>query len=183
MKYLWLNLILLIAGASFCSSQMNKQDLHKDYEEFIRIDYVNDTILNLINENKFLYFITGHHGHIWSIVIQNGDRYILVAGNTRNNSWHIDTLFIDSPILTWGMDSLGMSCRDMRPVYRDFYWPFYEELVLFSAEKEKIFDCRDALCYSGIDSITFNKKLNRLKYYMYWFASPVEIQKKLPAPL
>lgn len=65
----------------------------------------------------------------------------------------------------------------------DSYWPFHERLVLFSSKKEIIFDCADTNTYSGTDSVTFNKKLNELKYLMYWMASPKENQKKLPTPL
>lgn len=183
MKYLVIVCSLIIC-VSVCNSQLNNtQDLHNEYENFIRINIPNDTILNLINENTFLYYTKGHHGHIWSLIIKDNNHYILVAGSTRNNNHHIDTLFIDKPVLTWGMDSLAMSCHKMKPVYRKSFWPFYERLVLFSAEKAKIFDCTNALCYSGIDSASFNEKLNRLKYYMYWIAAPIEVQEKLPDPL
>lgn len=37
--------------------------------------------------------------------------------------------------------------------------------------------------FSGTDSLTFNKKLNELKYFMYWIACPTEVQEKLPTPL
>ena len=71
----------------------------------------------------------------------------------------------------------------MQPVASSSYSPFYERLALFSSPKEIVFDCTNTNTYSGTDSITFNKKLNKLKYLMYWFATPMDIQKKLPSPL
>ena len=70
----------------------------------------------------------------------------------------------------------------MNSVYCEFYWPFYERLVLYSDNAKLMFDSENAISYSGPDSVYFNEKLNRLKYFMYWSALDIEVQKKLPMP-
>ena len=78
---------------------------------------------------------------------------------------------------------MSLYCHRMKPVENISYWPFYERLVLFSSKKEIIFDCMQTNSFRGTDSLTFNKKLNELKYFMYWIACPTEVQEKLPTPL
>lgn len=142
-----------------------------------------DSITDIIEEKEFLYYIKGHHGHIWSLVISEKGHYIVVSGNTRNNECRIDTISINESRLKWGLDTMALYCNKMKPVENSSYMPFHERLVLFSSQKEIIFDCTDTNIYSGTDSITFNKKLNDLKYLMYWLATPIEVQKILPTPL
>ncbi len=143
----------------------------------------NDSIDNIIEEKESLYYIKGHHGHIWSLVFSEKGRYIMFSGNTRNNDCRIDTISINVPILKWGLDTLALYCQKMQPVDDFSYRPFYERLVLLSSRKEIIFDCTDTDTYSGTDCVAFNKKLTELKYFMYWFATPIEIREKLPRPL
>lgn len=147
------------------------------------ISNLNDSVTNITEGKKFLFYIKGHHGHIWSLVVPEKNRYILVSGNTRNNDCRIDTLSIDASILKWGLDTMSLHCHKMKPVKNLSYLPFYERLVLFSSQKEIVFDCSDTNLFSGTDSITFNKKLYNLKYFMYWLSVPEEIQEKLPTPL
>lgn len=174
MKYL-MPLLLLIVSLSVCSSQTNN-------ERFDVISTFNDSIESIVEGKEFLYYIRGHHVHNWSLVFSENGRYILVSGNTRNNDCRIDTISAPEPILAWGMDSLAIFGQNMKPIDRDSYRFFYERLVLFSPQKEIIFDCSDTDTYSGTDSVAFNQKLNGLKYFMYWHAVPKEVQEKLPAP-
>lgn len=78
---------------------------------------------------------------------------------------------------------MALFCHKMEPIENITYWPFYERLVLSSSKKEIIFDSTDTNSYVGTDSVTFNNKLNNLKYFMYWIAVPEEIRRKLPTPL
>lgn len=174
MKYL--APFVLIISFIACSSQLYCQ-------HFDVISNFSDSIANMTEGKKFLYYTKGHHGHIWSLVVPENDRYIGISGNTRNNVCRIDTLSIDASVLKWGLDTMGLYCHKMKPVENLSYWPFYERLVLISSQKEIIFDCSDTNTFSGIDSMTFSKKLNELKYFMYWIAVPLEIQQKLPIPL
>lgn len=177
--------ILLILCVSVCNSQLNDTETdtqHGDFESFIRINIVNDTILDIITDKKFIYFMKGHHGHIWSLVVPDNGCYILAAGNTPNNEYHIDTIVSENSILLWGMDTMPAHYAQMRPVYRDSYWPFYERLVVFSEKKEIIFDSENAIAFRGTDSITFNANFSRLIYFMYWSALPKHIQEGIPAP-
>ena len=169
-------LIFLIISSIVCSS-------HSDSQRFDVTSSFDDTITGLIEEKEFLYYTKGHIGHIWSLAVPENDHYIIVSGNTRNNVCRIDTISINEPVLKWGFDSMALYYHKIKPIDRSFNSPFYERLVLCSPQKEIIFDCIDTYAYSGPDSVNFNNKLTKLKYLMYWLATPLEIQKKLPAPL
>ncbi len=147
------------------------------------ISNFSDSITDLINNKEILYYTRGNYGHVWSLALSEKGHYIVVSGNTRNNDYRIDTISIHEPVLKWGLDTMELYCQKMMPVPRSYYWPFHTRLILLSDKKEIIFDCTDTDTYSGTDSVTFNKKLNELKYLMYWLASPIENQKKLPNPL
>ena len=175
MKYL-LIIFLLIFSVIGSSSLLNNQCY----------DFINnfgDSITDILEDKEFLYYTKGHQGHIWAIVVSENDHFIIVSGNTRNNNCHIDTISIKESVLKWGLDTLPQYCHKMQPVVSSSYCPFYERLVLFSSTKKIIFDCTETNTYSGPDSVNFNTKLNELKYLMYWFATPIDIQKKLPTPL
>ena len=179
MKYIVPVLLLAFALISYSSPSGN--------QPFDVISTFNDSITNIIEGKKFLYYITGHHGHVWSIVVPEKDRYTLVSGNTRNNTWRIDTIStdmssIDTSVLKWGLDTMALNYHKMKPVENSSYSPFYVRFVLFSSQKEIVFDCSNTNSFSGVDSITFNKKLKDLKYFMYWIASPIDIREKLPTP-
>lgn len=141
-----------------------------------------DSITGIIEGKEFLYYTKGHHGHIWSLAVSENSHFIIASGNTRTKDCHIDTIYLKESVLKWGLDTLVAYCQKMQPVASSSVGPFHERLVLFSSQKEIIFDCTDTNTYSGPDSITFNNQLNELKYLMYWFATPIEIQKKLPTP-
>lgn len=174
MKYL-APFFFLIVSFIACSSWLDNQ-------HFDVISSFNDSIADIIEEKEFLYYTKGHRGHIWSLVTSEQEHYILISGNTRNHDWRIDTIFIDEPVLKWGLDTMELYCHEMESVKNISDWPFHERLVLFSSQKEIIFDCMETFTYSGTDSVTFNNKLNELKYFMYWIAVPMEIKEKLPSP-
>ncbi|MDE6498750.1 MAG: hypothetical protein K2L21_08835 [Muribaculaceae bacterium] len=175
---------VIILLVPFCGYRLRSQDFDIDDEEqenLMGIINIDDSVSRVIDGRKYLYYIKGHIGHIWSLVIPCDDRYIFVAGNTRSNSCSIDTVYVNNKILEWGTDTLE-SFHNLKSVDIDYYWPFYERLVLFSAENKVVFDCSNMVCYSGVDSMAFNQKLNSLKYLMYWIATPPEVQEKLSSP-
>lgn len=175
MKHL-VALFFLIVSVIECSSLLNGQR-----SEGI-CDWV-DSIPDIIEGKEFLYYTTGHHGHIWSLAVPEENHYIIVSGNTRTNVCRIDTLSKNESTLKWGLDTMALYSHKIKPVARSSYWPFYEQLTLFSSHGEIIFDCTNTNTYICTDSVTFNKKLKELKYLMYWLATPIEIQLKLPTPL
>lgn len=97
MKYL-APLLFLIVSFIVYSSQLNNQ-------HFDVISGFNDSITNIIEEKEFLYYTKGHHGHIWSLVVSEKDRYILISGNSRNNDCRFDTISINKSVLKWGVAS------------------------------------------------------------------------------
>lgn len=166
----------LIISLIVCGSQLK-------YHKFNAICNLGDSIADMSEGKEFLYYTTGHHGHIWALVFSQNGHYIVVSGNTRNNDCRIDTISINESRLKWGFDTMAFYCHKMKPVENSSYWPFHERLILFSSQNEIFFDSSDTNTYSGVDSVIFNKKLKELKYLMYWFASSIEIRKKLPTPL
>lgn len=175
MKYLVSFFFLIVSSIVWCSQS--------DIQRFDDITNFGDSITDKIKGKEFLYYITGHHGHIWSLAVSQKSYFIIYSGNTRNSDFHIDTIFKNASILKWGFDSLALYSDKMKPVARSSYWPFYERLVLVSSREGIIFDCVETNSFSGPDSLTFNKNLNELKYFMHWFASPTEIKEMLPTPL
>ena len=174
MKYIVLLFFLLVSvveNSSLLKSQ--RHDVLRNLE---------DSITDLVKGKEFLYYTKGHHGHIWSLAISDESNFFIVSGNTRNNDCRIDTISANESVLKWGLDTMSINFQKMRPTVNSTYWPFHERLILFSPKNEIIIDCNDTNTYSGINSVTFNKKLNKLKYLMYWFATPTDIQEKLPTP-
>lgn len=184
MKKLWLYFLLFPIQLSVQAQSMIAKDYYVSaFNEMSNLPNFSDSITNIIEGKKFLYYITGHHGHIWALVVSEKDRYICVSGNTRNNDCRIDTIHVEASVLKWGLDTMALYCHKMEPIENTTYWPFYERLVLSSSKKEIIFDSTDTNSYVGTDSVTFNNKLNELKYFMYWIAVPEVVRRKLPTPL
>ncbi|MDE6098592.1 MAG: hypothetical protein K2G24_06860 [Muribaculaceae bacterium] len=167
--------LFVIVSLITCSSRLSNQ-------RFDVIDSFNDSINSIIDERKFLYYIRGNYGHVWSLAVQDKDGYILVSGKKRNNDYRIDTITIDEPLLSWGLDTMELKCNEMEPVESGIDIPFHERLVLYSSKKEIIFDCSDTYRYSGPDSVAFNLNLRELKYFMFYNTFPIEYKEKLPKP-
>ncbi|MDE5643698.1 MAG: hypothetical protein K2I56_09445 [Muribaculaceae bacterium] len=175
MRHLVIILLLILSVVSYSSPTGDQSDGN------IRIFH--DSIPGIIEGKDFLYFIVGHHGHIWAYVVSEEEGYIAVSGDTRTGDFRIDTISKDATRLKWGLDSLALCCHEMKPVKRTEYWTVYERLALVSSKKEIIFDCVDTKLFSGPDSVTFNEKLSKLKYMMLWIAFPIEYKDELPTPL
>lgn len=175
---------ILIMSFQICGSQSSHQDCDtskKEYEDFISRNSFNGAALDMIDGHKFLFLTTGHTRHIWSLAIPYDDYYILLAGDKESNDFRCDTVFNNSSTLKWGMDTLS-SLREVKPVARTYYWPFHKQLTLFSEEKDLIFDYTNIIGFDCEDSTVINRKYKNLLYYMFYAASPEDIQQKLPAP-
>lgn len=171
---------------SFYNSHSKSQDLNVKndiYEYSIKKTSLKDSILTLIDKRPFIYYTIGNYGHIWSLVVPDNDNYLFVSGNTRTNDCRIETISINKSILTWGLYTLPLQSNKLRLKEKVPYSPFYEELTVYSAEKEVIFRWTNSAFYSGADSKTFEKNLHSLVHIMHWIAYPDDVRKHFPSPL
>lgn len=142
-----------------------------------------------INSNDYIFYCTGHHGIIWSLIVSDSLGISLYNGTTRNhidyaNQTIPDTLsFIKNNIKTicWGIDSLTNNAHLLTPLKNRVYNPIYYELDIIK-DGNLSFCYNDAkVFYNGADSINFQTKLNKLAFLMLWLADP-SIRPYLPLP-
>lgn len=173
--------LLLMTGLSVCYSQSNGQ-ADSEFDDFTKRWAINDTICDIIDGKDFLCFTVGHNGHIWSIAFVNDNDYIILSGSTRENSSHIDTIPAPVPVLRWGIDSLAVQAREMPTAKNDYFWNIFEQLILFSADKEKLFEWTNSFHFCGKNSEEFNNNFKKLLYFMLWMAFPTDRKELLPEP-
>lgn len=143
-----------------------------------------DSLNSIIMDGQKILYMSGDRAHIWSLVLKENNGFKIISGRIdefgKNNfyeqtgSYVIDTIgFLSAydEILSWGLDSLPTQSQTMKAVYRKGYWPFYTSLSIVRQDSTE-FDSRDAIAFSGIDSVAFNKKFNNLTGIMRWLAQP-----------
>lgn len=142
-----------------------------------------------INSNDYIFYCTGHHGIIWSLIVSDSLGISLYNGTTRNHIDYAnhnipDTLsFIknNSKTICWGIDSLSNNAHLLKPLKNRVYNPIYYEIDIIK-DGNLSFSYNDAkVFYNGADSINFQNKLNKLAFLMLWIASP-SIRPYLPQP-
>ena len=120
-----------------------------------------------INKNDYIFYCTGHHGIIWSLIVSDSSEIHLYNGTTRDlidyaNQDIPDTLsFIKNNIKTicWGIDSLTNNAHLLTPLKNRVYNPIYYELDIIK-DGNLSFCYNDAkVFYNGADSINFQNKL------------------------
>lgn len=139
-----------------------------------------------INSNDYLFYRTGNHGIIWSLITSDTSTYYFYNGTTRKHlkdTCHspFDTLsFITNNLATikWGFDSLANTAKYLTPIKNYTYSPFYNELCAIKNNKI-VFFYNDAFYYADPDSTEYN--LSRLTYLMLWLAAP-SLRPCLPTP-
>lgn len=142
-----------------------------------------------INKNDYIFYCTGHHGIIWSLIVSDSSEIHLYNGTTRDHIDYAnqdipDTLsFIKNNIKTicWGIDSLNNNAHLLTPLKNRVYNPIYYELDIIK-DGNLSFSYNDAkVFYNGADSINFQNKINKLAFLMLWIADP-SIRPYLPPP-
>ena len=169
---------MLFLSAFFCST-LSANDDYAVGQEQLWIQSILEKHDESISSNNYIFYCTGHHGVIWSLITFDSAEIRFYNGTTRH---YIDTsytvpldtlLFIKDNVktITWGYDSLAIAAKSMRPLERTEYSPFYNELYVIKDGK-MLFRLNNAISYAGQDSIGFNRKLNRLKLLMLGLAAP-----------
>ena len=140
------------------------------------------------NNQDFIFYCTGHHGHIWSKVYRDSTGLHLSNGTTRNWNYQqacqpFDTLrFIgnNTQTIIWGLDSLWKEAKQLEPLLKQTYNPISTELYIIR-NNDTLFTLEDAEKYIGRNSKVFNINLQKLMFLMLWLASP-SIREYLPTP-
>ena len=136
----------------------------------------------------YIYYASGHHGYNWSKICHDSTGWHLTNGTTRN--WPDQKMFqsfdtislIEANIKTiqWGLDSLWKEAKQLRPLDREIYNPFFTELNIIR-HNDTVFSLGNAEKFLGKESEFFNPKLQKLMFLMLWLASP-SIREYLPTP-
>lgn len=143
---------------------------------------INDSIINLLSGSRLIFFSVGNHGHIWSIISDRDSDYLIISGSTRDDGISMKTMNHDNPLICWGFDSLVTKAQQITPMDTGSYWPFYEQIKLYSANGQELFSSNTGTTFTGKDNPEFLKNFNRLKYLMHWIAMPKDLQKRMPPP-
>ena len=134
-----------------------------------------------IEDKDYLFYCTGHHGMIWSIIVSDSSGMSIYNGTTRTQTDHrdnnlTDTLsFINDNIQTiaWAFDSLSNAITLITTNNDTTYNPVYTELYLKKdGNVNCIYNNQIDEYYTGADSVEFNNNFKGLLYLMYWLAAP-----------
>lgn len=142
-----------------------------------------------LQHNDYIFYCTGHHGIIWSLITYDSLGIFLHNGTTRKHIEFSDyglsdsLSFINDNIQTiiWGFDTLSNFAHLLKPLEDTIYNPIYNQLYVIKAGNIT-FRYNDCLqYYVGSDSIQFHRKFSKLVFLMLWLASPTN-RPYLPLP-
>lgn len=156
--------------------------------------YRMQTLLNekglTIDDNDYIFFCTGHHGLIWSLIARDSSGIQLYNGTTRKQMIEPDSVELDSmsfvnnniKTIEWGLDSVTDDAKLLTLIQSEEYSPIYEEIFTVK-NGEIIFSIfrNGREQYVGTDSVRFDNNIKKLSYMMLWLASP-SIRTYLPTP-
>lgn len=178
-KLILLFFILLesVFANSFQTAAIENQPATQTVRDSLKVEMVG---------KDFLYYSTGHHGVVWSLVYREAGSYRMRIGTTRGNNQVMNAEFdtvaflnANGKLLAWGLDTLPVIAKKMTPQHRTVYWPIYESLYGLNAKTGDEFFSDNAIGYSGPDSVAFNEKFTKLNMLMYWLAAP-DVRQVLP---
>lgn len=69
--------------------------------------------------------------------------------------------------------------RQNEKIKNETYVTFYKDISVIDSEGKTVFSSDDATAYSGPDSVSFNKKFQRLSLIMYWLSN-AKIREYIP---
>lgn len=132
-----------------------------------------------IDNSQYLFYYTGHHGIIWSMVLSDSSGIHFFNGTTRKpiekpEQYSFDTIaFVKDNLktITWGLDSLADAAKLVTQTKDHTYNPIYNVLYVVKDNK-RIFTLDNNGNFSGPDGVEFNIKLKKLLYLMFWLAAP-----------
>lgn len=181
--------VFMLIAALFGGAQKTNADLSADRKQ-AWIQSVLREKDSSINSTDYIFYCTGHHGIIWSLITSDSGTFHIYNGTTRHyhdtvdQSYLTDTLsFIENNIriITWGLDSLACSAQLILPSNAESYSPIYDELYVVK-DGNIVFNYNNREdIYAGSDSIQFNKKLRSLSFLMLWLAAP-SLRNYMPIP-
>lgn len=172
-------LVILISSMLIVNAQSTNADCTIDKEQ-AWIQSLLSEHNESINSNDYIFFCTGHHGIIWSLIASDSSEIHLYNGTTRKhldypNQSIPDTLtFINNNIMTitWGTDSLAKAAQSLTPLRNEVYSPIYHQLYIIKNGKV-VFSYNDREdSYTGTDSTNFHDNLSKLTFLMLWLAAP-----------
>lgn len=132
-----------------------------------------------------ILYMSGHHAHIWSIVLKDGNKYEVLCGRIdpfginklygATESTVIDTtafIYSNREFISWGFDSLESQSKRIKYVDVEVNNPFSGSLSIIKNNSVKTIITKKGVVDTGVDSADFRKKSDKLLYLMYWLAEP-----------
>lgn len=142
-----------------------------------------------MQQNDYIFFYTGHHGIIWSLIATDSSGIILRNGTTRNDIDSFDVGLSDSltfvkdnfRTIMWGFDSLPKFSHLIEPLEDTIYNPIYCQIYIIKDGNITFGYNNYMQFYSGTDSIQFHSNYRKLLFLMFWLAAP-SCRPYLPLP-
>lgn len=138
----------------------------------------NDSVLDIVKNNKSIVYYNGDRMLAWSVAFQDSSSYSFRTGIIGDNPERykqekIDTLSLIKnyhDILNWGMDSLSIQAKSMTPVCPNIYNPFENGLFVVDNGNVVFHKTINIRGYTGVDEESFNSKLEELTFVMWYLA-------------
>lgn len=173
-------LFIFFNSILFVESQSPTADIRSIEKQQEWIQTIISEQRNPIKSNNYLFYCTGHHGIIWSLISSDSSGIYVYNGTTRRHIEYSDNGLSDSlsfirnniKTITWGFDSLTDVAKLIKPLNNEVYNPIYNQLYLIK-DNELVFSYNDIKnYYSASDSVEFHHNASRLVYLMLWLAAP-----------
>lgn len=177
----------LMAGNSGASSDSDKGNIVNRLCHALP-----DSIYSFLKNRPMIFYSYGHYGYSWSLIAKMDSDYKAFSGrvdylgrchfNERSESNAFDSTLLFSQnraLLSWGFDSIQTEAGRMKKIKNETYVTFYKDISVIGSEGKTVFSSDDATAYSGPDSVSFNKKFQKLSLIMYWLSN-AEIREYIP---
>lgn len=175
-RLFYTSLLLLFISALFASAHStNSDDSEREWlQSLLREQGIS------ITGGDYVFFCTGHHGIIWSLIASDSTAIRFYNGTTRpliDSTYYSlpDTLsFINDNIrtITWGIDSLSTAAQFLEPDSNATYSPIYCHFYVIKDGKITFSYNAQNDSYAWADSVAFHNKMRSLAYLMFWLAAP-----------
>ena len=182
-KLIFVVMTLLLSSIGVMSPQ-NTDSVEVSDQSILRM-ILPDSIYSSIEGSRILFYTIGHHGYSWSLITMKDSAFLGYRGKelmTHTEMEPIDFAQLDSTaffsanrnLFLWGLDTIAVESRKMKPVERKLYFISYKSLSVMEPgqEPEDLFDASNIDFFSGQDSVAFNQKYHRLSFIMRWLADP-----------
>lgn len=135
------------------------------------------TIEKVIGDAKPALVYVYNKNSNWCKVTPNGDQYMVIRSSKAPNIIVCDTLLVNSPILSWGLNDFYKIYKNQQNSANDRN---SSRLIALRTPYDNIVRIAD-IDLNNYDAAT-QAKINDLYYTLHWFASPTEVRESIARP-